>query len=197
MIGAVILAGGKSSRMGTNKALLRLHPDEPPLVELIVNIVRKATSDIILVANNPAIYAWLQLPIVSDNYKESGPLGGIEAGLTASTHNHNLVVACDMPFLQPALLNFLAQQAENQPQKEAIVPLNFKGEPEPLCAIYSRATLTNIRQQLQSHKYKILELLNKLDVSYLTSKELERFDSELNSFVNLNRPTDLPPELLA
>lgn len=197
MIGGVILAGGKSSRMGTNKALLRLQPTGLTLIEQVVNALRKVTPDITLVTNDLTTYAWLQLPTICDNYQEAGPLGGIEAGLNNSNYSHNLVVACDMPFLQPELLIFLLEQIEKQPQKQAIMPQKPNGEPEPLCAIYSRAALPQIQYQLQNHKYKLLELLNQLDVLYLPTTQLERFDPELHSFVNLNKPTDLPPKTLA
>jgi molybdopterin-guanine dinucleotide biosynthesis protein A len=109
-IGGIILAGGQSRRMGQPKALLRLTPDGPTLIELALAAVRSVAADAILVTNAPETYAFLGCRMVADQFPGLGALAGIHAGLAVSAHEHNLIVACDMPFLNPALLAALAAE---------------------------------------------------------------------------------------
>src|SRR5690349_20502843 len=108
-LGVIILAGGQSRRMGTNKALLRLAPGGPTLIEQVVALTAPL-GPALLVTNTPADYAFLGLPMVPDARPGSGALGGLYSGLQAAPAPYNLAVACDMPFLQPALLRWLADQ---------------------------------------------------------------------------------------
>ena len=101
----IILAGGKSSRMGTNKALLTI--DGKTVIERIVNQLEQIVDEIIVVTNPFHDYEFLQLPMVEDKWKGMGPLAGIEAGLNASTTERNLIVACDMPFISIELGKYL------------------------------------------------------------------------------------------
>lgn len=98
-IGGIILAGGQSKRMGTNKALLRTEPDGPTMIEKALAALREITLEVLLVTNQPHEYEWLGLPMVGDNYKVGASLAGLEAGLTASKYQYNVVVACDMPYI--------------------------------------------------------------------------------------------------
>lgn len=187
--GAIILAGGQSRRMGSDKALLRLKPDGPRLIELVLAAVAPLVGSIVINTNRPADYAWLGQTLVEDNYKGFvGPLAGLEAGLTASPAHYNLVIACDLPFVNPALLEYLLSQAEGF---EAVVPLNREGRPEPLCAVYSRACLPVIRRQLEAGQLKMTGWYEALPVRFIPSGELEAFDPGLRSFHNLNTPEDL------
>src|SRR5690349_521379 len=111
-LGVIILAGGQSRRMGRNKALLRLTPDRPTLIEEVAATVAPL-GPILLVTNTPDAYAFLDLPMVPDARPGAGALGGLYSGLLATACPFNLVVACDMPFLQPALLRALADQPRN------------------------------------------------------------------------------------
>lgn len=190
-VGGIVLAGGHSSRMGVNKALLHLQKDGPTLIELVVAAVKPLVAQLTVVTNTPETYIWLQLPTLTDNYPYLGPLAGLEAGLAATSFDYNIVVGCDMPYLVPALLQYLVAQV--QPEVQAIVPIDNNGVLVPLCAVYSRKALPVVRQQLQSGRYKLLELLDKIGVSYISANLLEVFDPTLRSFVSLNRPTDLPP----
>ena len=118
--GSVILAGGQSRRMGRNKALLRLDPAGPTLVEGVVAAVA-GRGPIVLVTNTPEEYAFLGLPMVADapEHPGAGPLAGLYSGLRASTAAYNLTLACDMPRLQPALLDALAALPRDY---DALVP---------------------------------------------------------------------------
>src|SRR5690606_20588107 len=101
----IILAGGKSSRMGRNKALLDFHGQT--VIETIANELQKIVNHLIIVTNNQEDYAFLQLPMVSDKWQGIGPLAGIHAGLSISKTEKNLVVACDMPFVSREIGSYL------------------------------------------------------------------------------------------
>ncbi len=187
---AIILAGGQSRRMGRNKALLRLEPDGPTLIEIVVGAARAVTPQIILSTNTPEVYAWLQLPRVADEFPGAGPLAGLAAGLAVMTTSHALLLGCDMPFLQPPLLRHLAAQALAS-DVDAVVPLNANGQMEPLCAVYRRSCLASARAQLAAGKHKMMDWLASIATRCITADELRRFDPRLQSLHNLNTPEDL------
>jgi molybdenum cofactor guanylyltransferase len=187
--GGIILAGGQSRRMGTDKALLRLTPDSPRLIELAVNTLAPLTASIIISANTPDKYAWLNLPVVPDNFPGCGPLAGLEATLSITPTTWNFALACDMPQVQPSLLSYLWERAQTS-SVVAVVPLDRAGLPQPLCAIYNQAALPYIRTQLKSGNFKLRTWLETAPVLWLKAQELLSFDSTLASFRNLNTPDD-------
>ena len=145
-VGAAILAGGESRRMGQNKALLRLTPDGPTLIETVVaRLAEAGFTSPLLVANAPADYAFLGLPTYTDSVKGKGALGGILTALQRSPQERVLVVACDMPALNPALLRYMSMQPEGY---DAYVPawVSPSGERqvEPLHAVYARSCIPEI-----------------------------------------------------
>lgn len=175
--------------MGTDKGLLRLRPGGPRLVEMVIEAVGPLVEGVIISTNRPADYTWTGLPLVADNFPDSGPLAGLEAGLAASGAEYNLVVACDMPWLEPALLAFLVSQAGGY---QAVVPVNLDGRAEPLCAVYSRECLPAIRRSLKENSLKMSGWLGEVRTLFLPAQKLAELDRELRSFRNLNRPEDLP-----
>jgi len=184
-VGGIILAGGQSRRMGSDKANLRLQPDGPTLLERAVASLRTVVGDnLIVIANQPEKYN-LELMVVGDNFPSNGPLAGLEAGLTASQMDYNILVACDMPFLQTDLLQALVIWAK-EGNWDAIVPLNRESLPEPLCAIYQRRTLEVARSCLQQKRNKMAEFLKAINTRYLALCDYEEFDPQLLSFKNLN-----------
>ncbi len=186
--GVIILAGGQSRRMGSDKALLRLAPDGPRLLEMVLAAVKPLASSIVISTNRPDVFSWTGLPLVADNYPGSGPLAGLEAGLGASPADFNLLVACDMPWLAPSLLAYLLQLA---PAYEAIVPLSPEGRAEPLCAVYSKECLPVIRQHLAEGSLKMTGWLNKINTLFVPAAQFAKYDPDFRSFRNLNRPEDL------
>ncbi len=189
MVAAIILAGGRSTRLGRDKAselllgrsLLQRAVDAfAGLVEEYV-IVRAATQTL------PEIEAQGVLRVVEDAYPQTGPLGGIFTGLSAIEAEQGVVVACDMPLLQPALLRELIRLA---PEADVVVPLHA-GLPEPLCAAYSKACLEPIRACLERGAYKVTECFEALSPRYLQPEEWQRFDPDGLSFLNVNREADL------
>ena len=187
--GAIILAGGQSRRMGTDNAFLRLEPGGPRLLEMVLAAVKPLVGEIVISTNRPGAYDWTGLPLVADNFQDCGPLAGLEAGLAASRAGKSLVVACDMPWLEKALLGFLLEQACGY---QAVVPLNPAGRAEPLCAVYSKECLPVIRRHLAEGSFKMAGWLGDVKTLFVPAQKLAEFDPELHSFRNLNRPSDLP-----
>lgn len=192
MLGAAILAGGSSLRMGTNKALLRPHPAAPTLIELVV--ARLADAGLphpVLVTNSPGDYAFLGLSCVADAAPGAGPLGGILSALLYSPHSRVLVVACDMPSLNPSLLRFMASVPTCA---AAIVPrlsdAAGKLQPEPLHAIYARSCIEPIRKHIAAGHLKAGGLFADVDVRWIDEPELRQHDPVLHSFRNANTPQD-------
>lgn len=191
-IGAAILAGGESKRMGQNKALLRLSTDGPTLVDTVVaRLAEAGYTSPLLVANTPADYAFLGLPTFPDSVRGKGALGGILTALQRSPHERVLVVACDMPALNPALLRYMSMQPAGY---DAYVPawLSPSGERqvEPLHAIYARSCIPVIEGRIREGRLKLGDMLGALNVLYLPEAEMRGYDPELRSFSNINTPEE-------
>jgi molybdopterin-guanine dinucleotide biosynthesis protein A len=187
-IGAIILAGGQSRRMGHNKALLRLAPEGPRLIELALAAARTIASEPVLSTNTPDAYAWLGLPIVADAVPDAGPLAGLAAGLAALASEWALLVGCDMPTIAPDLLRLLVAYRQGA---QAVVPLNQDDRPEPLCALYHRSCLPVIQDRLASGDYAMMAWLPLVVTHYIPTAEVRAVDPTLRSFRNLNTPADL------
>lgn len=177
---AIVLAGGKSSRIGTDKAELKILGDTP-LIQTVVRILQTISDDVIVVTQGPK-YPDLNVTWKSDTYHNAGPLAGIHAGLLAAKNNYALVVACDMPFLSSQLLKYMV----SLPQKYDILIPKLKTGVEPLHAIYSRRCLSHIEKRLKEHRYQTLDLINDVNVRYLSERFIRKLDPHLRSFYNVN-----------
>lgn len=191
-IGAAILAGGESRRMGQNKALLRLSPGGPTLVETVVaRLAEAGYQSPILLANTPNDYAFLGLPTFPDSIQGKGALGGILTALQCAPQERVLVVACDMPALSPALLRYMSMQPDGY---DAYVPawLSPSGERqvEPLHAVYARSCIPAIEDRIREGRLKLGDLLGALNVLYLPEAKMRGYDSNLLSFSNINTPEE-------
>ena len=195
-LSVTILAGGLSRRMGTDKALIRLVPDGPTLIERVVATVGAVADEVLIVANDDRL-AFLGLPIVPDAYPGTGSLGGIYSGLTAARHEHCLVVACDMPFLSVPLLRAMASEPRHY---DVLAPHltvgenrqgGGKGVYETLHAIYGRDALPAMRQQLDTGNFRIVGFFPQVRVRPLPEEWLRQHDPDLRSFFNVNTPERL------
>jgi molybdopterin-guanine dinucleotide biosynthesis protein A len=188
-IRAAILAGGASRRMGTNKALLRLQRDGPCLIEMVVaRLAEAGLSAPMLVTNSPHEYAFLGLESVPDDIEGAGTLGGVLTALNHAQTGRVLVVACDMPWLDPDLLRYMLSRPG---QYDALVPKwsdHGQTRVEPLHAIYSQSSIAPIEQQIKSGNLKASALLHHINVSYLTEAEIREYDPQMKSFFNVNTP---------
>jgi molybdopterin-guanine dinucleotide biosynthesis protein A len=180
---AAILAGGKSSRMGTNKALLELNGKK--VIEHVVAAVQRVADEVLLITNTPEEFAFLKLPMFRDEVAGIGPLGGIYSALRKCTTSHCLIVACDLPFLSEPLLRFLSENAGN----DEVFAIDSSNGVEPLCAVYSKACLPAIEKQMAQQQYKVADLLAKVQARVV------RFDASYSFysphlFYNVNTPEE-------
>jgi len=195
-LSAAILAGGQSRRMGTDKALLRLTPDGPTLIERVLTAVRTVADDVFLVANDERL-AGLGLRTVPDAFPGAGSLGGIYSAVAGARAQHCLVVACDMPFLAPPLLRALVDAPRDYDVLAPYLEVGLnrqggaKGVYETLHAIYGRAALPAMRAQLEAGQYRIVSFFPDVRVRALTEATVRALDPQLRSFFNVNTPERL------
>lgn len=183
-ITGIILAGGQSSRMGQNKALMSL--GDQRLVDRVVSVLGQVFADLLLVTNAPDLYADLGVPMVGDVWPDKGSLGGIYSALYHMTTPYGLVVACDMPFLQADSLRYLSALC---PDHDVVIP-DVLGELQTLHAIYSKACLEAIAARLEANRLRIVGFFPDVRVRTVSAAELQPFDPELRAFHNLNTPED-------
>lgn len=183
-----IQAGGQSSRMGQDKSFVLFQGR--PMIEVVGDTVKGLGDELILIANRPEDYAHLGLPIHTDLYPDHGPLGGIFTAVTAASHPHTLVVACDMPWLNRDLLRYMIALRQ---EADVIVP-RWDKYPEPLHAIYGKACLPAIEAKLQAKQLKITAFFGRVQVRFVEREEIEQFDRHGRSFANINTPQDLAQE---
>ena len=181
----VILAGGKSSRYGTNKALAKINGI--PLIENVIRVMRSLFQDLVLITNTPDEYAYLELPMYEDLIKDLGPIGGIYTALNSITNDAGFFVACDMPFLNPDLIRHLVGIRADF---DVVVP-EISGKMETLHALYSGRCIPAVRKLIDVHVYQTIRIFPEVSVRYLKENEIRRFDPELKSFFNVNRPEEL------
>ena len=156
----ILLCGGKSLRMGTDKALLELK--QLPMVTYPLRILQKWCTEIIISANDSRL-DFLGYPIIPDEIKNIGPMGGLHACLMKSTNSRNIILACDMPLITGELL----QKMLSVPSKyDAVVPM-INQRPEPLYAIYQKSILPKIEQAIDGKTYSLQKLLSQLNVFYM------------------------------
>ncbi len=184
-VAGFVLAGGKSSRMGQDKALIDFNGK--PLLSHAVETVR-AVCHKSFVVGNPDKYSSYG-PTVEDIYKDQGPLGGIHAALTFSAAELNLFIAVDMPHITPELLRFLIIQARASLAMVCIPEID--GRLQPLCAIYRREFLPLAEAALKAQENKIGRLLTPARTYVVKEDILTGAEFSANMFTNLNSPRDL------
>lgn len=180
----MILAGGHSRRMGYNKAMLELGGQ--PMIALVAEQLRMVVDEVIIAADNTQLYAQFADRCVPDRFQGVGVLGGIHAGLMAASNDLALIVGCDMPFLDPAVLNWMAGAAEGYD-----VVLLRQGEwIEPLHAAYRKSCLPTIEAVIRSGQRRVLAFFDAVKVRYVLPAEIAHLDPGLESFRNINTPEE-------
>lgn len=184
--GAIILAGGDSKRLGQPKALLDF--DGFSLIEVMVKSLGTHFQDITVVTDRPDLYRDLPVSLVGDLFtdRQKSPLRGIHAGLISSDLPYQFVVACDMPFLNLDLINYMAGFA---PDCDAVVP-RLGTYYQPLHSFYSRTCIDIIDWQVQRGCYKITDFYANLEIRFVDTSEVIRFDPKQESFININTRPD-------
>jgi molybdopterin-guanine dinucleotide biosynthesis protein A len=185
-VSGVILAGGKSRRMGGSpKALLPFGGRS--LIEHIAETLRSVLRDCLVVTNTPELYASLGLPMVADVFPEGGSLGGIYSGLRAASGDAALCVACDMPFLSAPLVAYLAGRAS---EADVVIP-DAAGQLQTLHAVYGKACLSPMERRLRAGQLKVVGFFDDVRVLRVPADAVERLIDPAIAFMNLNTPEDL------
>jgi len=190
----IILAGGKSTRMGENKSFLKL--GDTTVIEKVVDLMKSIFSEVIIVTNTPEDYKFLSIPIFEDIYKYKGPLAGIHSGLTASKTENNFVISCDIPLMTEEMIRFIVDFKTEKP----VTVCKADGFIQQLAGRYSKIVLplaeeslkdeaNELRVENQKHrKCKVLSLLDKVGAEII---EADKLDFYINgTFFNMNKPDD-------
>jgi molybdenum cofactor guanylyltransferase len=185
----IILAGGKSKRLGRNKVVEVI--GRQSLIERVISHLSCFKSDIIVVKGKesvlPELAAYPELKIIDDIFPAKGSLGGLYTGLVSSNTHYNVVVACDMPFVNPELLKYMVGLTGNC---DVVIP-RINNTLEPLHAVYSRNCISTLEFLIDQDRLSILELFKMVNVKYIESAEVDRFDPRHLSFFNINTEADL------
>lgn len=177
---SIILAGGKSSRFGENKAFIDING--LPLIEHTFNLLNKIFEKVCISANSHSQYSFFNAPIITDIFKDCGPMGGIHAALKGSSSFETFFAACDMPFLKKEIILYLKDQIGNF---DAVVP-KFKEKLHPLCAVYTKNCLPKIELQLTNKDYKLTNFIKSINAKIINESEIKHLDKQGKSFTNIN-----------
>jgi molybdopterin-guanine dinucleotide biosynthesis protein A len=189
-VSGFVLAGGKSARMGSDKALLELAG-----VPMLLRTARLLEPLVcaVTVIGPPERYAALWAPVIPDEVSSQGPLGAVATALHASSTDWNLIVGCDMPYLSQPWLEYLLGRAIGS-QADAVMPVTTddagRPRPEPLCAVYHRQCWAAVRAALERGVRKVTDGLRGCSVECIESAEWKPFDSHGRLFKNMNSPED-------
>jgi molybdopterin-guanine dinucleotide biosynthesis protein A len=185
MLTGAVLAGGKSLRYGTNKALEDFQGRS--LIDYAIGALRSFCDPVLLVANDLKPYLHIKATLVQDIFRDQGPLGGLYTALVFSPHEWLFAKATDMPFMAPDLARLLLASKENF---DVVVPV-LNGRHDPLLALYSRRCVPAIAATLEKGDRKITMFFRKVRVRELTEQEWRKADPKGLSFINVNTPHDL------
>jgi molybdopterin-guanine dinucleotide biosynthesis protein A len=188
-VSAFVLAGGKSTRMGTDKAFVEY--EGHTLLARALHLVRSVASGVWIVGSKQKFAAFA--PVVEDVFLDRGPLGGIHAALLSSLTELNLMLAVDMPFVSRSFLRYLITQGRNAPDVTVVVPRS-EGRRQPLCAVYRREFAGVARRVLQTGRNKIDPLFDQVQTRVIEQEDLEGAGFSAGIFRNLNTPEELEAE---
>jgi molybdopterin-guanine dinucleotide biosynthesis protein A len=184
---AIILAGGKSTRMGFDKQLLRLR--ERSLIEGLIRRVGGSFDETIVVTNRPELYIGLADKITGDIIPDMGPLSGIHAGLSAASSEYSFVIACDMPQLNTKYIDYMMELLNKNESMACIT--KFGDWIEPFNAFYSKALIDHIESFLMGGGKAVHRLLMNHNVEYIPEEVARGFSPDWGMFFNLNTREDL------
>ena len=181
---AIILAGGKSSRMGFDKQFLKI--DQRRLMDSMIHKLSKEFDEIIIVTNKPDYYIGLGHKITGDIIENMGPLGGIHAGLTISSSEYSLIVACDMPNINMDYIRYM----KNHIGKHGATT-RFDLSLEPFISFYSKDVIVNIEEYLKSNRRSMHSFISTIEFNYIEEDIAREFSPNWDMFLNLNTRDDL------
>lgn len=191
-ITGIILAGGKSSRMGVNKALL--HFKGKTIIERIASLAKSVFSNVILITNHPEEYSFLELEMFKDIYQGKGPLAGIHSGLSNTKTEKNFILSCDIPLINKELIEFLLNYKTIHP----VTVIKTDGFVQHLCGVYCRSLKMYAKEILSQMcnridtgkkvKCKMTELLRVNGAEIIDCRDVPFYCEGM--FLNINSPFD-------
>ncbi len=182
---AFILAGGKSTRMGADKAFVPLHGR--PLLARVLELAHAVTADVRIVGSAEKFASFG--PVVEDIFRDSGPLAGIHAALRNSSSDLNLILAVDVPFVSAEFLHYLVARAQDS--AAVVTVAHAAGGWQPLCAVYRREFAGTAEAALRAGHFKIDALFNTVPTQVIRETELEEAGFTVSIFRNLNTREEL------
>jgi len=185
-VAGVVLAGGRSTRMGgRNKAFAAVGGE--PIVARTVRVLQAIFPQVVIATNAPESFHRFGAELVADAYRGRGPLAGIHAAMRIAREPHVFVVACDMPGIDPRVIRFLLARIG---AADAVVPC-WDGDVEPLHAVYAVRCLPLVERCLAAGEIAMRDLLPRLAVDYVSEEELRGVSAAAASFTNVNTPEEL------
>jgi len=181
----IILAGGKSTRMGKNKALIQI--EGIPIIERICVLFKKLFQEVWIITDQTEVFHGLGAKLHDDLIPNLGALGGLYSGLVLASFPHSFCVACDMPFLREPLIDYLVGGIDGF---AAVVPRTKDGW-QPLHAVYSKSCLEVITEVVAEKKTKIIDIYPRIKLRVVEEEEFHSLDPTNESFINVNTPEDL------
>lgn len=185
---AIILAGGKSSRMGFDKQFLKLR--DKYIIEIITERLQKVFKEIIIVTGRPEEYAKYGFKLVEDEVKGFGPLAGIHVGLKNSGSLYNYIVACDMPFVDIKYLEYMMKLIRQQEGSIDGVITRLGEWIEPFNAFYSKSLIPKIEENIKKGERQINMLLKDSNICYISEAKAREFSPDWEMFTNVNTIKD-------
>lgn len=184
---AIILAGGKSSRLGFDKQLLQFNGEY--LIDMLLKLLAPVFQELIVVSNTPELHSARPCRVVSDSFIGKGPLGGLHAGLHAASFEVCYLTACDMPWISTSYIRYLLEFQKAHPGTEAVVT-RLGDMLEPLNGLYCKALEPPIETLLGEHRRKMTALLDTAQTLYVPESIALRYSPDWVMFDNINTPED-------
>ncbi len=195
-ITGIILAGGKSTRMGVDKSLLKI--GNQTIIERITKLMLELFSEVTIITNNLESYSFVNIPLHMDIYKNVGPIAGIHSGLVNSKTEKNFIISCDIPLMTKEVIQFIIEY----PTQKQIVVTKADGFVQQLCGTYSKKVIPTIEKNISEdidienrhpdqkrRGCKVLRLVNQLD-SEIIDIENELKNYVPGTFFNMNNPSE-------
>lgn len=182
IVGAV-LAGGKSTRMGSDKALLPVQGR--PMIQIVAETLSHVFSDVIVAGGQADQFEYLRLPVIPDLFSGCGPMAGIHAALSYSKPSPIFILSCDTPFIPAELVRYIIDFESDFPTKIA----QYDNEVQPLCGLYDASCLPQFQRDLENGKFSVVKSLDTIDFEPVPISPEQAFFNP-NIFRNINRPED-------
>ncbi|GKU24850.1 molybdenum cofactor guanylyltransferase [Clostridium folliculivorans] len=184
---AVILAGGKSSRMGFDKQFLEF--EDKQIIDVIAEKLYTCFEEIIVISNKPEFYRDSPYKIISDEIADIGPISGIYEGLKTAKGEYVYFIACDMPIVNIRFIEFMKDRLIEEPKQCCIA--ERESYIEPFNAFYSKSLLSKVEQMIKADKRALKQLIKASDTLFIEEEKVKSFDCSFEMFMNLNTKEDL------